>query len=41
MLMLDYKELSWWYWLASVCLLSAGLAGYHVRGNILQGMPRT
>lgn len=25
--MIDYKELSWWYWLITVCLLMAGLAG--------------
>lgn len=28
MFMIDYKELGWWYWLVTVCLLSAGLAGY-------------
>lgn len=28
MLMLDYKDTSWWYWLVTVCLLTAGLAGY-------------
>jgi len=27
MFMIDYKELSWWYWLATVLLLMAGLAG--------------
>jgi len=26
MFMIDYKEISWWYWLATVCLLMAGLA---------------
>ena len=26
--MIEYKELSWWYWLITACLLTAGLAGY-------------
>ncbi len=30
MFMLDYKELGWWYRLLSVCLLTAGLAGYRL-----------
>jgi hypothetical protein len=28
MFMLDYRELSWWYWLVTACLLTAGVAGY-------------
>lgn len=28
MLMLEYRALSWWYWLLTVILLSAGLAGW-------------
>jgi hypothetical protein len=28
MFMIDYKEFSWWYWLAIVVLLTAGVAGY-------------
>ncbi|MGD2119723.1 MAG: hypothetical protein PVG66_15300 [Chromatiales bacterium] len=28
MFMVDYKELSWWYWLVTACLLTAGIAGY-------------
>ncbi|NEV65019.1 hypothetical protein [Thiorhodococcus minor] len=28
MLMIDYKDISWWYWLVTACLLTAGLAGY-------------
>ncbi|HUX89726.1 MAG TPA: hypothetical protein VMV48_03450 [Gallionellaceae bacterium] len=28
MYMIDYKELSWWYWLVTACLLTAGIAGY-------------
>jgi hypothetical protein len=28
MFMIDYKRLSWWYWLVTACLLAAGVAGY-------------
>lgn len=28
MFMIDYKKLSWWYWLVTACLLTAGIAGY-------------
>jgi len=28
MFMIDYKELSWQYWLITACLLTAGVAGY-------------
>lgn len=28
MLMLEFRQVSWWYWLATVLLLSAGLAGW-------------
>ncbi len=28
MFMIDYKELSWWYWLVTACLLTAGVAGH-------------
>ena len=28
MFMIDYRELSWWYWLATACFLTAGVAGY-------------
>jgi hypothetical protein len=28
MFMIDYKELSWWYWFVTVCLITAGIAGY-------------
>jgi hypothetical protein len=28
MFMIDYKEISWWYWVVTVCLLTAGVAGY-------------
>lgn len=30
MLMIDYRELSWWYWLLTACLLTVGVAGYPV-----------
>lgn len=28
MLMLDYRSISWWYWLATVGLLTAGVSGW-------------
>lgn len=28
MFMFDYKDLSWWYWLVTACLLTAGVVGY-------------
>ena len=28
MFMIEYRDLGWRYWLATVCLLTAGLAGY-------------
>jgi hypothetical protein len=28
MFMLEYRTISWWYWLATVCLLTAGVAGW-------------
>ena len=28
MFMIDYRELSWWYWLVTACLLTAGVAGH-------------
>lgn len=28
MFMIEYRSVSWWYWLASACLLTAGLAGW-------------
>jgi hypothetical protein len=28
MFMIDYKDISWWYWLATAILLTLGLAGY-------------
>jgi len=28
MFMLDYKQISWWYWVVSASLISAGVAGY-------------
>ena len=34
MLMIDYKDLSWWYWLVTACLLTAGVLG-HPEGFVL------
>lgn len=28
MFMIDYKEFSWWYWLVTACLLTAGVSGF-------------
>lgn len=30
MFMIDYKEISWWYWFAITCLLTAGVAGHPI-----------
>jgi hypothetical protein len=30
MLMIEYRDISWWYWLVTACLLSIGLAGYPI-----------
>jgi len=28
MLMIEHRELSWWYWLVTVCFLTTGVAGW-------------
>ena len=28
MFMIEYKDIGWWYWLVTVCLLTAGIAGW-------------
>lgn len=28
MFMIDYKQIDWWYWFATACLLTTGVAGY-------------
>lgn len=28
MFMIEYKDIGWWYWLVTVCLLTAGIAGF-------------
>lgn len=30
MFMIDYKQLNWWYWFITACLLTAGLAGHQI-----------
>lgn len=30
MLMLEYHAISWWYWLVTVCFLTAGVSGWPV-----------
>ncbi len=34
MFMIDYKQIDWWYWFATACLLTAGVAG-HATGFVL------
>lgn len=36
--MIDYKKLSWWYWLVTACLLSAGVAGYQTGFYVAIGL---
>ncbi len=38
MFMIDYKELSWWYWLVTACLLTAGVAGYPIGFSLAIGL---
>jgi hypothetical protein len=28
MFMIDYKQVNWWYWLATACALTAGFSGF-------------
>jgi hypothetical protein len=30
MFMINHKEVSWWYWLVTACLLTVGVAGYRI-----------
>lgn len=30
MFMIDYKQVNWWYWFATACVLAAGFAGYQI-----------
>lgn len=38
MLMIDYKELSWRYWLVTACLLASGIAGYQIGFTLAIGL---
>ncbi len=38
MFMIHYKEISWWYWLVTACLLSAGVAGYPAAFTLAIGL---
>lgn len=38
MLMIDYRELSWWYWLVTACLLTGGVAGYEQGFDLAIGL---
>jgi len=28
--MIDYKQINWWYWFGTACLVTAGVAGYKI-----------
>jgi hypothetical protein len=38
MLMLDYRSIAWWYWLITVGLLMAGIAGWTVGFTLAIGL---
>jgi hypothetical protein len=38
MLMLEFRSLSWWYWLVTVLLLSAGVSGWPVGFQLATGL---
>jgi hypothetical protein len=38
MFMIDYKELSWWYWIVTAVLLTAGLAGNETAFLLAMGL---
>jgi hypothetical protein len=38
MFMIDYKQLNWWYWFMTACLLTAGLAGHRIGFELAIGL---
>jgi hypothetical protein len=30
MFMIDYKQINWWYWFATACVLTVGVTGYQI-----------
>lgn len=36
--MLEYRTLGWWYWLATVCFLTAGMAGWPIGFHLAIGL---
>jgi len=30
MFMIDYRQINWWYWFATACVLTVGMAGYQI-----------
>ena len=38
MFMIDYKQLNWWYWFLSACLLTTGVAGYKIGFDLVIGL---
>jgi len=38
MFMIEYRALSWWYWLVTVCLLTAGVSGWTIGFQLAIGL---
>jgi hypothetical protein len=38
MLMIDYKDISWWYWVVTAGLLTAGVSGYETGFMLAMGL---
>ena len=38
MFMIEYRASSWWYWLATVCLLTAGVSGWVMGFQLAVGL---
>jgi hypothetical protein len=38
MFLLEYRAVGWWYWLATVCFLTAGVAGWPTGFNLAIGL---
>jgi hypothetical protein len=38
MFMLEYRTIAWWYWLVTVCLLTAGVAGWPMGFQLAIGL---
>ena len=38
MFMIDYRQINWWYWFATACVLTAGMAGYQIGFVLARGL---